>query len=202
MLDNRAAGRLVGFLAGPLSAASLQQRRSFYEGKRGTQVGSALLTLADEPLLPRGLGSRLFDGEGIAARRLPIFEAGVLRNYYVDTYYGRKLKLDPTTGGRSNLAWGLGPKSKLELIADAKNGFYVTSFLGGNSNGTTGDFSLGVSGFRIRGGRIAEPVAEMNVAGNHLELWQRLVAVGNDPFPYSALRTPTLVFEGVQFAGL
>jgi PmbA protein len=77
----------------------------------------------------------------------------------------------------------------------------VTGFLGGNSNATTGDFSLGVQGWRVRGGRRAEPVGEMNVSGNQLELWRRLAAVGNDPYPYSASRTPTLVFEGVQFAG-
>ena len=78
----------------------------------------------------------------------------------------------------------------------------MTGFIGGNSNATTGDFSLGVQGFRIRGGQLAEPVAEMNIAGNHLELWKRLSAVGNDPYPYSPLRTPTLMFDGVQFAGL
>ena len=77
----------------------------------------------------------------------------------------------------------------------------VTGFLGGNSNGTTGDFSLGVRGYRVRGGALAEPVGEMNVSGNHLELWKHLAAVGNDPYPYSSMRTPTLVFEGVQFAG-
>ncbi len=56
-------------------------------------------------------------------------------------------------------------------------------------------------GFRIRGGKIAEPVGEMNVSGNQVELWKRLAAVGNDPYRYSSMRTPTLVFEGVQFAG-
>jgi PmbA protein len=59
-----------------------------------------------------------------------------------------------------------------------------------------------VQGFMIRGGALAEPVAEMNISGNQMELWKRLVAVGNDPWPYSTLRTPTLVFEGVSFAGL
>ena len=63
-------------------------------------------------------------------------------------------------------------------------------------------FSLGVQGYRIRNGQVAEPVAEMNISGNHLELWKRLSAVGNDPYPYSSSRTPTLVFDGVQFAGV
>ena len=82
-----------------------------------------------------------------------------------------------------------------------KDGILVTGFLGGNSNGLTGDFSLGVQGFRVRGGKIAEPVGEMNISGNHLDLWKKLAAVGNDPYPYSSMKTPTLVFEGVQFAG-
>jgi PmbA protein len=130
-----------------------------------------------------------------------VFERGVLRSYYVDTYYGRKLGMAPTTRGASNLAWRLGARSRDGLVADAGEGILVSGFLGGNSNGTTGDFSLGAQGFRIRGGRLAEPVGEMNVSGNHLELWTRLEAVGDDPYPYSASRTPTLVFEGVQFAG-
>ncbi|WP_242352208.1 MULTISPECIES: TldD/PmbA family protein [unclassified Anaeromyxobacter] len=200
-LDNRASGRMVGMLFGPLAAAAIQQKRSFLEGKIGVQLGSPLLTVKDDPLVPRGLGSRLYDGEGIAARPFPVFEEGVLRSYYVDTYYGRKLGLPPTTSRSSNLAWALGGRSQAQLLTDLGEGVLVTGFLGGNSNGTTGDFSLGVRGFRVRGGRLAEPVGEMNVSGNHLELWKRLAAVGDDPYPYSAMRTPTLVFEGVQFAG-
>ncbi len=200
-IDARAAGRMISFLMGPLSAASLQQKRSFYEGKAGTTVGSPLLTIADDPLIPKGFGSRLFDGEGIAAKPMPVFEAGVLKNFYVDTYYGKKLKMAPTTAGASNLVVKLGQRGQADLLADMKDGILVTGFLGGNSNGTTGDFSLGVQGFRVRGGKTAEPVSEMNISGNHLEFWKKLAALGNDPYPYSTIRVPTLVFEGVQFAG-
>jgi PmbA protein len=193
---------MASMLFGPLSASSLQQKRSFLDGKLGQAIGSPLLDVRDEPLLKRGFGSRLFDGEGIAAKPFALFEQGVLRDYYVDTYYGRKLGMKPTTGRMSNHAWVLGTRSLGELLADLKEGVLVTGFLGGNSNGTTGDFSLGVKGFRVRGGAIAEPVGEMNLSGNHLELWKRLAAVGNDPYAYSSMRTPTLVFDGVQIAGL
>ncbi len=201
LIENRAAGRLVGALLGPLSAQSIQQKRSFLEGQAGQAIGSPLLDLTDDPLVPKGFGSRLWDGEGLAARPLPIFEAGVLRNYYVDTYYGKKLGLPPTTAGSSNLRWKLGPKDLAALLKDVQDGILVTGFLGGNSNSATGDFSLGVQGYRVRGGLLAEPVSEMNIAGNQKDFWKRLVAVGSDPFPYSASLTPTLVFEGVQFAG-
>jgi PmbA protein len=202
VVDHRAAGRLVGALFGALGAGSLQQKRSFLEGKLGQPVGSEWLDLRDDPLVVRGMGSRLWDGEGLAARRFPVFERGVLAHYYVDTYYGRKLGMAPTTARTSNLAWRLGDADREGLLSRLGDGVLVTGFLGGNSNTTTGDFSLGVQGFQVRGGRIAEPVGEMNVSGNHLELWRRLVAVGDDPYPWSAMRTPTLVFEGVQIAGL
>lgn len=200
-VDRRAADRLVSSLADALYGRALQQKTSFLEGKRGVAVGNARLEIEDDPLVPRALGSRLFDGEGIAARRLPIFQGGVLAAYYLDTYYAKKLGMPPTTGGPSNLSWKLGDKSQPALLADMKEGILVTGFLGGNSNSTTGDFSFGVQGHRIRGGAVAESVSEMNIAGNHLELWKRLAAVGNDPYPYSSMRTPTLVFDGVQFAG-
>ena len=202
VIDNRAAGRLMGALAGPLSGASLQQKRSFLEGKLGQAIGSPLLDVVDDPLIPKAFGSRLYDGEGLAAKRRPVFEKGVLRSYYIDTYYGKKLKMAPTSGGVSNLAWALGAKPQAALVKDVGEGILVTGFLGGNSNGTTGDYSLGVQGFRIRGGLRAEPVGEMNIAGNMLDLMKKLTAVGDDPWPYSSMRTPTLVFEGVQLAGV
>jgi PmbA protein len=159
-----------------------------------------LLDVRDDPHVPRGPLAPL-RRRGLAAHPFPVFERGVLRTYYVDTYYGRKLGIPATTARSSNLAWSLGERTQAELLVDLGEGVLVTGFLGGNSNGTTGDFSLGVRGYRVRGGALAEPVGEMNVSGNHLELWKRLVAVGNDPYPYSSMRTPTLVFEGVQFAG-
>jgi PmbA protein len=201
VLDRRAAGRFLSYLLRPLAASALQQKRSFLEGLVDKPFGSKLLSFKDDPLLARGLGSRPFDNEGIAAKRFAIFEGGVLRGHYVDTYYGKKLSMKPTTGGTSNLAWGLGTKDGAALVADVKEGLLVTGFIGGNSNDTTGDFSLGVQGYAIRGGKIAEPVGEMNISGSHLQVWKRLVAVGNDPFQYSIGRAPTLVLDGVQVAG-
>jgi len=201
-VDNRAGGRLVGMLGQALQAGAIQQKRSFLEGKIGQQIVSPLISITDDPLIPKAFGSRKYDVEGIAAKPRVIVEDGMLRSFYVDTYYGRKLKMAPTTGSTSNLAWKLGERNRAQLLADVvKDGILITSFIGGNSNGGTGDFSVGILGYRVRNGEIAEPVAEMNLSGNHLEFWKKLVAIGNDPFPYSSMRTPTLVFENVSIAG-
>lgn len=201
VVEPRAAGRLVFALLRPARAGAVQQARSFWAGRVGQPLFSERFTLRDEPLLPRGLASRPFDGEGLAARPLPIVEAGVARNLYVDTYYGRKLGLPPTTGSSSNLVLGLGDKPLDALVSEVGEGVLVTSWLGGNSDDNNGDFSYGLRGFRIAGGKVGEPIGEMNATGNLVELFARLAATGNDPYPWSNAATPTLVFEDVQFSG-
>jgi PmbA protein len=201
IVENRTVGRLLGKLLGVTSGRSLQQKRCFLEGKIGEQVGSKLLTIIDDPFVECGFGSRLFDSEGISAKVMPVFDKGVFKNFYIDTYYGKKLKLPPTTGGRSNVIIPPGKKSLDQLVGDIKKGILVRGFIGGNSNSTTGDFSLGVYGTLIEKGKLGDAIAEMNISGNHLELWKKLVAVGNDPWLYSSTRVPSLVFDDVQFSG-
>lgn len=196
------ASRLIGRLLGPANAHSLQQGRSFYEGKIGTKLVSDKLTVVDEPLRPRGLGSRFFDGEGIAAKTMPVIEAGVVKNIYVDTYYGRKLGVAPTTGSGSNRIVKLGTRDLDALVGATTDGILVEGWLGGNADPTTGDFSLGARGRLIEKGQLGAPVAEMNVTGNLVTLFSSLSEVGNDPWPYSRTLTPTLVFEDVQFSGV
>ncbi len=201
VVDPEAAISLISRALGPAHAASVQQGRSYFAGKLGKKVFGDKLTITDDPLIPRGLASRHFDGEGISAKPMPLVEAGVVRNFYVDTYYGRKLGMSPTSGSPSNRVVALGDRPLRDLIADAGEGIYVTSWLGGNSDATTGDFSLGLRGHRIEGGKIGAPIGEMNVTGNLPALFAKLAALGNDPYPYSSLRAPTLVFEDVQFSG-
>lgn len=201
VVDARAAASLVGRLLGPANARSIQQGRSFWAGLTGQKAFSDKLTLVDDPLIPRGLGSRYYDSEGISAKALPIVEAGVVRNVYVDTYYGRKAGLAPTTGSQSNLRVQTGRYSLEQLLAEVGDGIYVTSWLGGNTDSTTGDFSLGLRGHVVENGRIGRPVGEMNVTGNLRDLFGRLELVGNDPYPYSTTLAPSLVFSGVDFSG-
>jgi PmbA protein len=201
LVENRVAGRLLGFLVASASAPALQQKRSFLEGKIGAKVASEKLTVFDDPLIPGALGSRAFDSEGLAAKRLPFLDAGVLRSYFVDWYYGRKLGLDPTTAGPSNLVVAPGARPLADLEKSADRAILVTSFLGGNSNGLTGDFSVGIQGVLIEKGARTQPIVEMNLAGNHKDFWTRLVEVGSDTWTYGGTRSPSLVFEGVSVAG-
>jgi PmbA protein len=201
IVENRATGRLFGWLGAAFSGRNLQQKSSFLEGKQGEQIAASVLTITDDPFVKQGQNSRLFDDEGIAAQRIPMIEAGVLRNYYIDTYYGRKLDMRATTGSPSNAVVQPGNKNQAEWMKEVGRGVLVTSFIGGNSNSSTGDFSAGIQGFYFENGQIVKPVAELNIAGNHLDFWSHLVGVGNDPYIYSSRRSPCLVFEAVSVAG-
>lgn len=201
VIDPEAGPGFIGRIFRALSAGEVQQQRSYLAESLGKRIASPLLTVTDDPLRKRGLSSRLFDGEGIAARRRTVIEKGVLRSFYVDTYYGRKLGWDPTTGGASNVILEHGERNLAEIVAGVGTGIYVNHWLGGNADMTTGDFSFGLRGHLIEGGELTAPVSEMNVTGNYAELLKSLVEVGNDPIPWSSFRTPTLVFDGVQFSG-
>ena len=111
------------------------------------------------------------------------------------------MNVEPTISAPSRVVLKPGSKDLNGLVADVERGILVTGFNGGNSNSSTGDFSYGIEGFLIENGRLTQPVNEMNVTGNFLELWSRLVAVGNDSQDRSWL-IPSLVFEGVNFSGL
>jgi PmbA protein len=201
VLAPEAAGSFLRRVVGVLNAGAVQQRRCFLEGRLGEPIASPLLDLVDDPHRPRSFASRLFDGDGIATRRRPFVERGVLSAFFVDVYYGGKLGWAPTTTGPSNVLFQGGRGALADLVRGAGEGFLVNGFLGGNANPTTGDFSFGVHGHRIARGGLAEPIAEMNVSGNYKDVLARLVAVGDDPEPWSSFRSPTLVFEGVDFSG-
>ena len=201
VVDARAAASLIGRLIGPANARSVQQDRSFWSALVGEKAFSETLTIVDDPLIVRGLASRRYDDEGISSRALPVVEGGIVRNIYVDTYYGRKGDMMPTTGSPSNCVVRPGGHGLDELLSAAGDGVYVTSWLGGNADGTTGDFSLGLRGHMIENGEVGRPVGEMNVTGNLRDLFSRLAMVGNDPYPYSTTLSPSLLFSDVDFSG-
>ena len=201
LLENSNAAGLFWRLMRPLSAASIQQKNSFLADRKGQKVGSDLLTITDEPSIVRGLGSRYYDGDGLAAKSMPIFTNGVLNNYYTDVYYGNKLGWTPNAGGSSNLIVKPGMRSGAEIEASLDRAILVTNWLGGNANSTTGDFSLGVAGWLIENGKRVKSITEMNISSNYNDLLMNLIEVGNDPWIHSSFRTPTMVFDKVSFSG-
>ena len=202
LLENHAAGRILGVLGGPISGGEIHQGRSCLAGRKGEAIGNSKFSLYDDPTIPRGLGSRPWDGDALRARPMPIVEAGVLQNFYLSLYYGRKLGMEPTTGGRSNWVVPRGSRSRATILAGIPKCIVVTGFLGGNGNGLTGDFSYGIQGVLYEGGVATANLSEMNLSGNVLEIFHQFAEAADDTYVYSSVRSPSLLFDGVQFSGV
>ena len=202
ILENKISHYFASALFNAMVGASLYNKQSFLAGKENKPISSSLLTIYDDPTIISGFGSRLFDEEGLAAVKRPVIEKGILKNYYIDDYYGRKLGMKPTSGSMSNLVYGTGTRSLEEMIASMKKGIFMTGMIGGNCNGTTGDFSYGIDGFLVQDGKIVQPVNEMNINGNMNDFWFSLIETGNDPDPGSAFKAPSLMFENADFSGI
>lgn len=202
IVENKMAGRALQPLISALNGYSIQQKQSFLIGMIGEQIGSGLMTVTDDPFIISGRGSKLFDSEGMATEKRAVVENGILKTYYIDTYYGKKMEMESTTGNTTNLVFKPGEKDLEGLLADIDRGILVTGFNGGNNNGATGDFSYGIEGFLVEKGKLIKPVAEMNITGNFKQLWKDLVAVGNDVDLSRSWRLPSLVFDNVDFSGI
>jgi PmbA protein len=201
IVDNFAVSRLLSPLLSAMYGSAIQQKSSFLIDKLGQKIISGKITIIDDPHLKNTRGSRWFDDEGVATRKLPIIENGILNMYYLDTYYGRKLNMQPTIQSPSVLTMQLGNRNFEQILASIDKGIWVTGFNGGNSNNTTGDFSFGIEGFLIEKGEAVKPINEMNITGNLLTLWNNTIEVGNDPRTISSWQIPSILFDEVNFSG-
>ena len=202
VVDNMNSARLLSPVIEAIDGGSIQQKNSFLLDKLNQKVFGDKVTIIDEPHLKKSAGARYFDNEGVATKHQPIFENGVLKTYFIDTYRANKMNVAPTISSPSIMTMNLGDKDVEGLISDVNKGIFVTGFNGGNCNSSTGDFSYGIEGFLIENGKLTKPVSEMNITGNMITLWSNLAAIGNDPRTSSSWRIPSLAFEGVDFSGL
>ena len=147
-------------------------------------------------------GCRLFDSEGVATKEMPIIENGVVKTYFLNTYISNKMGLEPTIEDATRvkvLPLG-GCKTQEEVLAKVQDGILVTGFNGGNSNPATGNFSYGIEGFLIRGGKKVHPVREMLITGSFLDLWSKLLVAAEDARPCLSKLIPTLAFADIDFS--
>ncbi len=209
--DPRVSGSLLGHLSSAINGAAIARGTSFLKDRLGQRLFPAGTTIIDDPLRVRGLSSRPFDGEGVPTARRAIVQDGVLTTWLLDSRSARQLGMastghaargtsGPPSPSATNLYLEAGRQSPAALMADIGLGLYVTEFLGASLNPNTGDYSRGASGFMIRGGAIAEPVAEITVAGNLLEMWAHLAAADDLEFRRGT-DAPTVRIDGMVVAG-
>ena len=211
LFDWRVSASLLGHLLGAMSGQSIARRTSFLLDHEGGQIFASGIIIREEPHRRRGLRSRAFDGEGLPTRPQAIVDDGRIGPWLLDSASARQLGRTPTghasrgIGGApgvstANLHLAAGTRSVVELMADIDLGFLVTELIGMGVNGLTGDYSRGASGFAIRNGQIAEPVTEMTIAGNLLDMF-RALGPANDLVFRHATNAPTVRIDGMTVAG-
>jgi PmbA protein len=211
VFDRRVAGSLVSHLAGAINGAAVARKTSFLKDRLGQRLFRTGIDVLDDPLRRRGLRSRPFDAEGVAARRLAIVEDGVLASWFLDSATARELGFASTghaqrgvsstpAPGPSNLHLAAGSDTPEALMADIAEGFYVTDLIGVGVNQVTGDYSRGASGFWIENGKRSYPVSEVTIAGNLIDMFQTLLPANDLEFRFGT-NAPSVRVEGLTVAG-
>jgi PmbA protein len=209
--DPRVAGGLLGHFAGAINGAGVARGTSFLKDQLGQRIYGRGINIYDDPRRVRGLRSRTFDGEGTPTQARALIEDGVLTTWLLESRSARQLGMTPTghatrgtsgppSAGATNLYLAAGAVTPAELMADIKEGLYVTEMIGMGVNGVTGDYSRGAAGYMIRDGALAEPVAEVTVAGNLLEMFAAMVAASDLVFRRGT-DSPTVRIDGMTMAG-
>ena len=211
VFDPREAGGLLGHFASAISGASVARGTSFLKDRMGSEIFAPHVSVVDDPHRRRGLRSKPFDGEGVANAHRVLIDKGRLTTWLLDCASAKQLGLTTTghaargTGGppmpsATNLYMEAGGLSPEALIADIKQGFYVTELMGMGVNGVTGDYSRGAAGFWIENGKIAYPVSEITIAGNLKDMFRQLTPASDLEFRYGT-NAPTCRIEGMTIAG-
>jgi PmbA protein len=212
VFDPEIARSIIGTIFSVANGSSFWRKSSYLVGREGTAIASPLVTVTDDPLIPRGPGSRPFDGDGLPTRKNMVVDKGILGPVLCDVYSGRKLGRASTgSAGRgiggnpgpttSNLVMQAGTMSREDLLRQTDRGLYVTSLMGFGFNPVTGDFSRGAQGFWIEKGELTFPVSEVTIAANFDEILKRIDLVANDLTLRSATAAPTFRVSHMMLAG-
>ena len=210
LFDPRVAGSIITHFAAAISGGAVARKASFLLGKLEQQVFAAGIRIVDDPLRVRGLRSRPFDGEGLPVQRMEMVSDGVLRSWIAESASARQLGIKPTGhavrgasgapgAGPSNFYMDAGSRGRDELFAAFPEAILVTELIGQGINYVTGDYSRGAAGFMIRNGTLAEPVAEITIASNLLDVFATLEP-GSDLEFHRGIDSPTLLVPEMTVA--
>ena len=211
IFDPRVSRSIASHFASAINGSSIARKTSFLKDSLNDKIANESVTLIDDPFLKRGLGSRLFDAEGLGTSKHVLIKDGVLENWLLDLSSSRQLNLLPTANakrgisgppapGITNLLLLPGEASPESIISSISNGFYVTDMIGSSVSLVTGDYSRGASGFWIKNGELSTPITEATIAGNLKDMFMTLKPANDLDFSHS-INCPTLLIEDMTIAG-
>ena len=202
IFDKRIANGLLSSFASAISSSAIARGMSFLKGKIDQKIFSDSINIFDKPDLIKGIGSKCFDSEGVKSEILKLVENGFLKDYFVDTYNGKKLNIrsNGRSGGSTNLYFENGKISFDELLKINSRNLYITETIGHGTNLVTGDYSVGATGFLVENGELKYPVSEITIAGNFNDMFKNITLANDLDFKYQ-VNSPSMMIEGMTVAG-
>ena len=185
IFDPRVSRSIAGHFASAINGSAIARKTSFLKDMLNKQIANPAINIIDDPFLKRGLGSRLFDAEGLGSRKYTLIKDGVLEQWLLDLSSAKQLNLKPSgnakrgisgppSPGTSNFMISPGDVTPDDLIKNVSDGFFVTDMIGSSVSMITGDYSRGASGFWIKNGELSIPITEATIAGNLKEMFMTL----------------------------
>ena len=198
----RVARSISGHISSAIQGSAIARKTSFLKDMMHKKIANSSINMIDDPFLKRGLGSRLFDREGLGCSKRLMIKDGVLQGWFLDLASAKQLNMKPTGNatGTSNFMIMPGDITPENLIKEISDGFYVTDMIGSSVSMVTGDYSRGASGFWIKDGQLSHPISEATIAGNLKEMFMTLKPANDVDLSYS-VTSPTLLIDGMTIAG-
>ena len=203
MFAAEVSGSLIGHFISAIRGGNLYRKSSFLLDSLGQQIFPSFIDIYEQPLLPQAMGSAAYDSEGVATSATNIVTEGVVQGYVLSSYSARKLGLKSTAnaGGVHNLTVKPGSLDFNGMLKEMHTGLLVTELIGQGVNTMTGDYSRGAAGYWVENGEIQFPVEEVTIAGNLKDIYQSIVAVGNDVDLRGNTRTGSILIKQMMLAG-
>jgi PmbA protein len=211
IFDPRVSRSIASHFASAINGSAIARKTSFLKDMLNKQIANPAINIIDDPFLKRGLGSRLFDAEGLGSRKYTLIKDGILQQWLLDLSSAKQLNLKPSgnakrgisgppSPGTSNFMISPGDVTPENLIKNVSEGFFVTDMIGSSVSMITGDYSRGASGFWIKNGELSIPITEATIAGNLKEMFMTLQPANDIDYSHS-INSPTLLIEGMTIAG-
>ena len=211
IFESRVAKSILNHIISGLNGTSVINGTSFLKGRLNEHIFNKQINIIDEPHLSKGLGSKLFDAEGLGTKKTELVSNGILKNYFLNLSSARQLGLNTNCNAVRSLTSppGIGVSNAMitpsnidvkDMIKNISNGFYITELLGSSVSLITGDYSRGASGYWIKNGRLSNPISEATIAGNLKEMFLQMLPASNLEFN-STISSPSILINEMTIAG-
>ncbi|HUT81741.1 MAG TPA: TldD/PmbA family protein [Candidatus Bathyarchaeia archaeon] len=214
ILDSRSTmDTLSSIVSNGLDAYEVILGTAYFKDHIGDQITNEAITLIDNPLYPGGVGSAIFDDEGVPHSELTLIENGIAKAYFSNSFCANVLGIR-NTGHASKTSLSSKPHPDLsqiqikpgswsidEIISETKKGLYLKD---SSLEATSGSQNISVlvdQGFMIKNGEIDHPLKETMVGTTVLKLLKDIDAISKETFNESGSISPIIRITKAKIAG-